>query len=151
MEITPKHYHIFLGSDHAGFDKKGELFSFLQREGITVTDVGSSVKISDDDYPDVAKQVARRIKGVLARGVLLCGSGVGVCIVANKVPGVRAVNATSVEMARDSRNDDDTNCLCLAANYLTVAEMKKILMVWLSTPFSNEARHIRRLRKIDKR
>ena len=141
---------IYIGSDHRGFKLKNSLKTFLQKEGYVVIDVGAKKYDKNDDYPDFAAKVAREIsrKPKTSRGIVLCGSGEGVEIVANKFKNVRAALVSNQKQAFASRNDDDTNVLALAADFLTEAQAKKIVEIWLTTPFSGEERHKRRLRKI---
>lgn len=141
---------IHIGSDHRGFELKRYLKSALVEAGYTVNDVGSAAYVEDDDYPDAARIVGEKVSIDFerSRGVLLCGSGVGVTVVANKYPNVRAALVATADQAFDSRNDDDANVLCLAVNYLDPEVARQILFAWLKTPFSGEERHRRRLQKI---
>ncbi len=144
---------IFIGSDHRGYTLKERIKTFLAKQSIQFTDVGAySKKISDyPDYADrVAKQVGHKRQGTRAVGILICASGVGMEIAANKVRGVRAVNAWNTAIARSSRKDDDTNVLCLDSEDLTVAQAKRIIHAWLATPFSRKKRYIRRVKKISR-
>ena len=142
---------IAIGSDHAGFKLKEEIKHYLSVKKIKFQDFGTYSE-KPCDYPDYAYPVARAVAAKkFDRGILLCGSGVGVSITANRVKGVRAVNVNDVYTARQSREHGDANILCLAGRRLTKAKALKILAVWLATPFSGEARHLRRLRKIDRR
>jgi ribose 5-phosphate isomerase B len=136
-----------MGSDHAGFSLKEELKPPLAFFGLTVTDVGS---LNDDpvDYPDFAAQVAGRISdGEFSRGILICGSGAGMVITANKFPGVRAVLCLNEDMARLCRLHNDANVLVLAGRITSVREAINIVSAWLNTSFE-EGRHRRRLDKI---
>lgn len=141
---------IYIGADHRGFELKGKLKTFLQESGYQIVDVGNAVYDKDDDYPDFGSAVASSVSAEYetARGIIICGSGVGVCVVANKFPRVRAAIAFSSDQAFDSRNDDDANIICLAANYVDADAARRIVATWLGTPFSDEARHRRRLDKI---
>jgi len=123
---------------------------FLKSSGYEVVDLGNQQYDAGDDYPDFAAQVAQRINFDYenSRGIVICGSGVGVDIVANKFPSVRCGLIFNSNQAFDSRNDDDTNVLALAADYIEPSEAKKIVTVWLSTPFSEAERHVRRIKKI---
>ena len=142
---------IYIGSDHRGFTLKESLKNYLKESGYEMVDVGNSVYDQADDYPDFGKKVAEEVSlnPENSRGVLLCGSGAGMDIVANRVKNVRSVLASNPEQAADSRTDDNTNVLSLAADFLTENEARKILTVWLQTDFSGEERHRRRLNKID--
>ena len=141
---------IYIGADHRGFDLKKYLKGVLMQMGYTVVDVGNEVFDENDDYPDFARMVGGKVSLDYenSRGILLCSSGVGVSVVANKFPNVRAACAASPDQAFDSRNDDNANVLCLAVNYLEPDEAKKIVTTWIQTPFSGEERHKRRLQKI---
>lgn len=141
---------IYFGADHKGFTLKNYLKQTLQNLGYEVADVGNTVLDENDNYPGFAADVAKKVSEgyETTRGVLICGSGIGMDIVANKFPNVRSALVGSPDQAFDSRNDDDTNILCLGANYLTPESAKKILITWFQTPFSGEARHINRLKQI---
>ena len=141
---------IFIGADHRGFELKEKLKQFLSNKGYTVMDKGNDHYDETDDYPDFASLVAQEVAEDPdnRRGILICGSGVGIDVVANKFSRVRSALANNSDQAFSSRNDVDANVLCLAADFLDEEEAKKILSVWLQTPFSKEERHKRRLRKI---
>lgn len=141
---------IYIGADHRGFELKESIKVFLQESGYEVFDVGNNKYDKDDDYPDYAAEVGRRVSKEYetSKGILICGSGVGVCVTANKFPRVRAGIAMTADQAFDSRNDDDMNVLCLGATYIDDALAKKIVATWLNTPFSGEERHRRRVDKI---
>ncbi len=141
---------IYIGADHRGFQLKESLKKFLKDQGYEVVDVGNDHYDEADDYPDFAKLVARAVgqDTTLRRGILICGSGVGVDIVANKISGVRSALVVSPQQAAASRNNDDTNILSLAANFLDEKTAEEILKTWLATPFSNQERFERRLEKI---
>lgn len=140
---------IAIGSDHAGFKLKQALIGYLKKHGIFHKDFGTTSEASCD-YPDFAFPVARAVAaGKFERGILICGSGVGVTITANRVKGVRAVNVSDLYTARLSRQHGDANVLCLAGRRLKPQKALKIADVWLKTPFSGEERHWRRIRKID--
>ena len=141
---------IYIGSDHQGFKLKESLKNYLANAGYEIVDVGNVVYDGSDDYPDFAVKVAKEVSAdpLHRRGVLVCGSGVGVDVVANKFPGVRSVLAMSPDHAFISRTDDDTNVLSLGAAFVEEDEAKKILSVWLQASFSGEERHRRRLEKI---
>lgn len=141
---------IALGSDHGGFKLKEEIKKFLSDRKIEFKDFGTSSEASCD-YPDFAYPVAEAVAiKEFDRGILFCGSGVGVTIVANKVPGIRAVNAYNEEIAKQSREHGDCNVLALGGRYLDPEKAKKIVEIWLNTPFSDDARHRRRIKKIER-
>ncbi len=141
---------IYIGADHRGFELKEHLKNDLHLAGYSVTDLGDAVKDENDDYVDFAAKVARRVSLELetARGILICGSGVGVDVVANKFKNVRCVLASSPDQAFDSRHDDNSNVLALGANYLDEEAVKKIVVTWLETLFAGDERYRRRLDKI---
>ena len=141
---------IALASDHASFKLKEIVKQYLQRKKIEINDFGT---YSEDsvDYPDFAYPAAKAVaKGQCDLGILICGSGVGVTIVANKVKGIRAVNAYNTYTAKQSREHGNCNVLTLAGRKLTKAKATKIVAVWLKTKFSGVARHQKRLDKIEK-
>jgi len=141
---------IAIGSDHAGFKLKDRLIKYLRKKKVLVKDFGTYSEESCD-YPDIAYPVAKAVaKRKFDRGVLICGSGVGMSIAANRVRGIRAVNVNDIYTARQSREHGDSNVLCLAGRRLKGAQALRILEAWLKTPFSGEERHRRRIRKIDK-
>jgi ribose 5-phosphate isomerase B len=144
--------NIFIGADHRGFAMKEGLAVWLSEQGHDVHDVGALEMNEGDDYPDYAKLVADEVTKNLeeSRGILLCGSGVGVAIAANKVTGVRAGNIHDVEIAKAARNDDDINVLALGADYLQLDDAKAIIATFLQTPFSGIDRHQHRIEKIKK-
>ncbi|MDP3974770.1 MAG: RpiB/LacA/LacB family sugar-phosphate isomerase [Candidatus Jorgensenbacteria bacterium] len=141
---------IYIGSDHRGFELKEYLKSALGRRGYTVVDMGNAVYDESDDYTDIAAALAKKVgtNRETSKGILLCGSGVGVAVVANKFPSVRAALVATPDQAFDSRNDDDANILCFGANYLDAALAEKIAVTWLATPFSKEPRYARRLEEL---
>lgn len=141
---------LYLGADHRGYFIKEKLKSWLAVQGILHEDLGAEMLTADDDYPDYAAAVSRAVakKPDENKGILICGSGAGVCIAANKFKGARAALAMNTEMARAARKDDDANILCLAADFTNENEALQIVDVWLHTSFSNEARHKRRIAKI---
>lgn len=141
---------IYIGADHRGYKLKEALKKFLHEIGYQVADIGSDHYEEDDDYPDFAARVGREVSNdpIERRGILICGAGAGVDIVANKFKGVRSVLAASSDQAYLSRKDDNTNVLSLAADFIDEAMAKKIVSTWLATPFSNEEKYKRRLEKI---
>ena len=142
---------IPIGADHAGFRMKERLKAELERMGYMVEDLGA-YSTDPSDYPDYAHRVAEKIeKGEAGRGVLLCGTGLGMGVAANRHPGVRAAVVWSPEVARLSRQHNDANVLILPARCLEGGEEEgvEILKTWLETPFEG-GRHARRLAKIDR-
>jgi ribose 5-phosphate isomerase B len=139
---------IAIGCDHAGFPLKAALIEEIRGAGHNVDDVGAF----DDrpsDYPDFARAVAERIASLRAdRGVLICGSGVGASVAANKVPRVRAALCHDTFSARQGVEDDDLNVLCIGARVIGPALAKEVLLAFLEARFSHADRHARRLGKI---
>lgn len=143
---------IYLGADHNGFDFKKEIAVFLQHAGYEVIDDGGMSFSRDDDFPQFAGKVAVSLLGDTdheSRGVLICGSGQGMCMAANRFKGIRASLCWNLEEARAARNDDDSNVLCLSSKYLTLEDTKSIIMTWLNTPFARAPRFIRRIQQLD--
>lgn len=138
---------IYIGADHNGYWLKEELKGYLQRNKIPLKDIGAHARRKDDDYPDYAIKVVKKMQqGDL--GVLICGSGHGMSIAANKQKGIRAANIQSVFSAKKAREEDHVNVLVLSSWELTVEKAKRIIAAWLSTRPSKSARHLRRLKKI---
>lgn len=139
---------IYLAADHRGFELKEKIKLWLRDWEYKFEDLGSGRLDPEDDYPDFAKRVAERLSQE-DRGIVICGSGIGVDIVANRKPGVRCGLGFSVEQVKAGRNDDDINCLALPAEYLTEEQVKAIVETFLKTEFSGLERMIKRLAKID--
>ena len=140
---------VAIGSDHRGVDAKQKLIEILQRLGHDVSDVGPE-DVHSVDYPDYAEVVAKRVAtGQCDRGVLLCGTGIGMAIAANKIPGVRAATCYDDTTAEMSRRHNDANVLCLAADSLRNSFMDHLLRIWFSTEFEG-GRHARRIEKISR-
>ena len=138
---------IAIGSDHRGVTSRSRLVSLLERMGHEIVDCGS---FGDEavDYPDVAAEVARRVaEGTVERGILLCCTGVGMAIAANKVAGVRAATCHDEVTAEMSRRHNDLNVLCLSAEMLGPEMQEKVIRTWLATAFEG-GRHARRVAKI---
>lgn len=139
---------IYIGADHRGYNLKESLRAKLLKEGHEVVDMGGSGDPADD-YPDFAEKVGEAVSAdSQAKGILICGSGVGVSIVANKFKGVRASLIFEPKQGHDSRADENPNVLTISADYTPEARVVQIVDVWLSTPFSGAERHIRRVGKI---
>lgn len=138
---------VAIGADHAGFAAKEELKAVLRALGHAVEDKGTSSDASTD-YPDYAAQVARAVtRGEAERGVLICGTGIGMCIAANKISGARAALVHDESTAELSRRHNDANIFCAGSRVLPLPRIAEILKVWLSTPFEG-GRHQRRVDKI---
>jgi ribose 5-phosphate isomerase B len=139
---------IAAGADHAGFELKDALVARLRGAGHEVVDVGTN---SPDavDYPDFAHAVARSVAaGDVDRGLLVCGTGIGMCMAANRHPGIRAADCFTQHLAELSRAHNDANVLCLGARILDATEAWAITEVWLATPFEGD-RHARRVALIE--
>ncbi|MGE5234758.1 MAG: ribose 5-phosphate isomerase B [Acidobacteriota bacterium] len=141
---------IALGCDHAGFELKQQLGEELARAGHDVLDLGTH-DTSPVDYPDLAEAVALAVRaGRAERGVLLCGSGVGAAVAANKLPGIRAGLCHDTYSAHQGVEHDDINILVLGARVVGAELAKEIVRVFLAARFSGEERHVRRLSKVSK-
>lgn len=140
---------IAVGSDHAGYELKNQLMEHLKNRGYEVKDYGTYSEASCD-YPDYAKQVANAVAvGEAEKGLLVCGTGIGMSIAANKVKGIRAAVLSDEFSAEATRNHNDANILCLGARVVDYAKAEKLLDIFLDTPFSAEEKHIRRISKIE--
>ena len=138
---------IAVGSDHRGLTVKQRIVPLLQQMGHEVVDAGPASPGSVD-YPDFAFEVAKAVgEGRADRGVLICGTGIGMCIAANKVPGVRAAPCHDSITAELSRRHNDSNVLCLSADLLGEELIERMIRIWLETPFEG-GRHARRVDKI---
>ena len=142
---------IYLGADHRGFQLKEEIKKFLAEKKYQFEDMGNFAYDPNDDYTDFAKLVAQKVseKPEERKGVLICGSGVGVDITANKFRGVRSALADDIATAKQSRKHDDTNVLSLPANEVDFELAKQIIETWLTTLFSNGEKYKRRIDKIE--
>ncbi len=154
---------VFLASDHAGFELKEALESFLGERGFDVEDLGPSVYAKDDDYPDTIAPLARAVaEHTDASGVAIGASGQGEAMAANRFRGVRAevyygpargnqidASGKALSILLSPRAHQNANVLCLAARFLTQDEAKEAVIEWLTTDFSGEERHLRRIRKLD--
>ncbi|MBI4598083.1 MAG: ribose 5-phosphate isomerase B [Candidatus Omnitrophica bacterium] len=140
--------HIAIGADHGGFALKAKLVAMLQAQGLVVADLGTH-SAEPCDYPRIGSKVAFAVaEGTFDRGILLCKSGIGIAVVANKVPGVRAGVCGDGFDAQRARAHNDANVLVLGAEKLSEAQAKKITQVWLATPFEAGGRHERRVKQI---
>lgn len=138
---------LIVGSDHGGFKAKSSLILALRRDGHTVTDVGTFNEDSAD-YPDYAVLVGRAVAaGKADRGLLICGTGIGMCIAANKIKGVRAAVVWTKETAILAAEHNGANVLCLGARVLSQSKINAFARIWLKTSFEG-GRHLRRLNKI---
>ncbi|MFA6446074.1 MAG: RpiB/LacA/LacB family sugar-phosphate isomerase [Candidatus Paceibacterota bacterium] len=143
---------VYFGSDHAGFELKQDLMVFAKSLGHEVIDFGDTKPEPDDDYPDYIAPVAKAVsKDPTAKGIILGGSGEGEAIMANRFPGVRAVlyYGGNMEIVMLSRLHNDANILSLGARFVPSPEARHAVKIWLETDFSGDARHIRRIGKIE--
>ena len=140
---------VAIGADHGGFELKTKIASYLKETGHSVHDFGTHSEVPVD-YPDYTRAVAAEIRaGKAERGILLCGSGVGACIAANKFPGIRAALSHDSFSAHQGVEDDNANVLCLGARIVGVDLAKELVRIWLAATFSGAERHCRRLAKIE--
>ena len=139
---------IAIGADHGGFTLKAKLVALLRAKGIEVADLGTHSP-EHCDYPAIGSKVAAAVAGgKFDRGILLCKSGIGIGIAANKVPGIRAAVCGDTVDAERSRAHNDANVLVMGAERLSGARAARILEIWLATPFESGGRHERRVRQI---
>jgi ribose 5-phosphate isomerase B len=140
--------NIIIGADHGGFPLKAVVAAYIAQLGHSVQDVGT-FSIEPVDYPDYARAVANSvIDGQSERGIIICGSGVGACVAANKFPGIRAAVCHDTFSAHQGVEDDDMNVLCLGARVVGPELAKEITRVFLAAAFSGAERHVQRLTKI---
>lgn len=141
---------LYIGADHKGYTLKEALKNNLIQQGYQPQDVGNTANDSEDDYPKFAAAVGRSVQDspTEARGIVICGSGAGADIVANKFQGVRSVLGFSTDQVFDARRDDDVNVLALPASFIDEEAAAQIVKVFLATPFSGEERHKRRIAEI---
>ena len=140
---------VAFAADHGGAELKAELLARLADTGHELIDLGGDGSDPTDDYPDVARRLAHAIRdGEADRGILVCGSGIGACVAANKVRGVRAAIAHDTYSARQGVEHDDMNVICLGGRVVGYALAWELIETFLAAKFTGEARHLRRLRKI---
>lgn len=140
---------IAIGSDHGGYDLKNEIIKHLKERNIEVKDYGTYTKESCD-YPIYAKKVANAVlSGECEFGILICGTGIGISIAANRIKGIRAALCHDCYSAEATRSHNNANILALGGRVIGVGHALKIVDTFLDTPFSNEERHIRRINLID--
>jgi ribose 5-phosphate isomerase B len=141
---------ISISSDHRGFELKERIKEYLIRKNFKVLDFGTDSNASVD-YPDFAKKVGESVaRGESKFGIAICGSGIGVSIAANKVKGIRAVNATNSDMAEMSRKHNNANVICFGADFIDFDTAVKYLEIFFKTDFEGGERHNRRIEKINK-
>ncbi len=147
---------VYLGADHQGFFLKNKVRDYLTKAGYQITDYSNEELDPDDDFPKYAKLAAKRVvdeKDDTDVAILVCGGGQGMCMAANRIKGVRAIVASSVEDATYGRNDNDANVLCLPARVLdreyNIPLWRDIVDTFMNTPFAGAERYIRRNRELD--
>lgn len=143
---------IYIASDHAGFELKNILTTFLRERGDEVEDMGPSIYIETDDYPDYCLPLAKKVaQNNDSFGIVIGGSGQGEAMAANRIKGVRAAvyYGGSVDTIKLSREHNDANILSLGARVVSEEEAQTVVELFLSVPFSNEERHLRRIQKLD--
>lgn len=140
---------IIIGADHAGVALKRKIADYLTANGYQVEDLGSHDARAQDDYPDFAHAVARKVLRTQSKGILICTTGTGMVMAANRHKGIRAALAYDTYAARKAREDNDANILCLRGKGASMPKVKLLLNTWLKTPFSKLPRHQRRIRKLD--
>lgn len=144
---------IYIGADHNGFDYKNQLSAALVQAGHEVIDEGGTTIDPNDDFPQFAGKVVTAMLGDAdkdAKGILICGSGQGMVMAANRFKGIRASICWNLNEARSARNDDDSNILCLSSRYLSLEESGSIMATFLATPFAGAPRFVRRIEQLDK-
>ncbi len=143
---------IYVGADHNGYQLRNSLLQYLKEAQYDVEDEGDTRLDPDDDYPQFATRVVAKIlssKDPEPRGILICGSGQGMCMAANRYRGIRAGLGYDLESVRAIRNDDDSNILCLPARSLDKSQVMILVEAWLNTPFAGAARFVRRMKELD--
>lgn len=139
---------IAVGADHAGFELKARVIDFLSLNQYEAVDCGPSSSTESVDYPDYAQIVAEKVVSKDCQfGILICGTGIGMCISANKIPGIRAALVFDENTARLSREHNDSNVLCLGSRTLPMSKSLDLIKIWLTTEFAS-GRHTARLKKI---
>ncbi|MEK7616651.1 MAG: RpiB/LacA/LacB family sugar-phosphate isomerase [Patescibacteria group bacterium] len=141
---------VYLATDHGGYELKEILKTWLKENGYEVEDLGAHSFDSNDDYPDFIIPLAKKVAELGGLGIISGRSGNGEAMVANKIKGIRAAVCINKEMARKAKEHNDANILSLGADYMSVDEAKNVVKVFLETPFSEDARHVRRIEKISK-
>lgn len=143
-------FKIFIGSDHAGFHLKNSLKQLLKREKYKVEDLGPYKYASEDDYPDYAHKVCKNVLNGNSKGILVCGTGQGMTIAANKIPGIIATICWDEKSGKHAASHGLGNVLCLGENIIKPRVAKKIIKMWLEAPLNLEKRYLRRINKIRK-
>ena len=143
---------IYIGADHNGYNLRISLIKYLSNAGYDVVDEGDKHSNPEDDFPVFTAKVIKDMmnsEDSEPRGILICGSGQGMCMAANRYKGIRACLGYDRLSAQESRNDDDSNVLCLPARVLQKDQANQIVETWLGTPFAAATRFVRRIKEID--
>ncbi len=143
---------VYIGADHNGFRLRNSLIEYLRRAGYDVIDDGDARLNPDDDFPVFAQRVVNDMlvsDDAESKGILICGSGQGMCMAANRFKGIRALLGYDRESVRSARNDDDANILCLPANILEKDNANMLVETFLNTPFAGAPRFVRRIKELD--
>lgn len=143
---------IVLASDHAGYELKNQVKEFLISEGFQVEDMGAHTYNKDDNYPEIMLPVAMRVlSDSNAKAIIFGKSGQGEAMIVNRFPGIRAIvyHGKNLEILRLGREHNDSNILSIGAGFVEFEEAKEAIRLWISTPFSNDERHIRRIEQMD--
>ena len=142
---------IYIAADHGGYELKEKIKNYLNKKRIGYEDFGTYDCNVKDDYPDYAVKVAQKVaKEKHSKGILICGTGTGMCISANKIKGIRASVIYDKYSAKKAKEDNDVNIICLRGREFSSIKAKQITDIWLNAKFSNLARHKRRIQKISK-
>ncbi len=141
---------IYIGADYAGYTLKEEIKKYLDKRGVSYVDCGTDSDKNKNDFPEFARPVAKKVsRSKTDRGILVCGTGFGMCIAANRFKGVRAVLAYTPQQAKWARTHDNCNVLCLSAWSTNQRQARLIVAAWLKTPFKKLPRRVRRFKTID--
>lgn len=141
---------IYLCSDHRGFDLKEKLKRWLKDKRYEFEDLGNMVLDQEDDFPDFVVKVAKKLGKAADVGILFCGSGVGMDIVANRFPKIRCGLSFNSQQTRIAKRDDNINCISIPADFVSENETRAIIEMFLETQFANAGKYLRRLRKVEK-
>ncbi len=148
-KLMQKKVKIGIAADHGGFELKEQIKSFLQEQQYEIIDFGAAVLNNDDDYPDFVMTLAKAVASAeVFRGIAICGSGVGACIAANKISGVRAALIADYFSAHQGVEDDDMNLICLGGRITGNASAEEFVLAFLNAKFIGAERHLRRLKKV---
>jgi len=139
---------VYIGADHRGFYLKEKIKEWLTGWGVEYRDLGADSYDQNDDYPDIAFKVGEKVAADNGKGILICGSGVGVSCAVNKVAGIRAGTCLLEKQVLAGRNDDDMNLVCLNSDIISDEDNQQIVKFFLETPFGSQERYIRRINKI---